>query len=295
VKYLSHGNSMVMAALSTKGLDYLRSYTSPGITTIFVNLKGATTASEVPDIWYQVRKNIGDIRHTLPAGVVGPGFNDDFGDTYGLIYGFTADGFTHRELRDYVENIRSRLLQVRDVSKIEILGAQDEQIFVEFSTQQLAGLGIDRAALIAALRAQNAVSPSGSLQTGDEKLLIRVSGAFRSENDILDINFLSNGRLIRLRDIAEVRRALADPPQPLFRVNGKFAIGLAIAMRDGGDILALGRNVKQAVGETVADLPLGIDATLVSDQPRSSGLIGMRIVYWDLHSRMSGVIVGLPE
>ena len=251
----------------TKGLDYLRSYTSPGITTIFVNLKGSTTASEVPDIWYQVRKNIGDIRHTLPAGVVGPGFNDDFGDTYGLIYGFTADGFTHRELRDYVEDIRSRLLQVPDVSKIEILGAQDEQIFVEFSTQQLAGLGIDRAALIAALQAQNAVSPSGSLQTGDEKLLIRVSGAFRSENDILDVNFLSNGRLIRLRDIAEVRRALADPPQPMFRVNGKPAIGLAIAMRDGGDILALGRNVKKAIDESVADLPLGIDATLVSDQP----------------------------
>ena len=251
----------------TKGLDYLRSYTSPGITTIFVNLKGSTKASEVPDIWYQVRKNVSDIRHTLPSGVVGPGFNDDFGDTYGLIYGFTADGFTHRELRDYVEDIRSRLLQVPDVSKIEILGAQDEQIFVEFSTQQLAGLGIDRAALIAALQAQNAVSPAGSLQTGNEKLLIRVSGAFRSENDILDVNFLSNGRLIRLRDIAEVRRALADPPQPMFRVNGKPAIGLAIAMRDGGDILALGRNVKKAIDESVADLPLGIDATLVSDQP----------------------------
>ena len=130
----------------------------------------------MPDIWYQVRKNVGDIRHTLPAGVVGPGFNDDFGDTFGLIYGFTADGFTHRELRDYVEDIRSRLLQVPDVSKIEIIGAQDEQIFVEFSTQQLAGLGIDRAALIAALQAQNAVSPAGSLQTGDEKLSFRVSG-----------------------------------------------------------------------------------------------------------------------
>ena len=229
--------------------------------------EGDRRASEVPDIWYQVRKNIGDIRHTLPAGVVGPGFNDDFGDTYGLIYGFTADGFTHRELRDYVEDIRSRLLQVPDVSKIEILGAQDEQIFVEFSTQQLAGLGIDRAALIAALQAQNAVSPSGSLQTGDEKLSIRVSGAFRSEQDILDVNFLSNGRLIRLRDIAEVRRAFADPPQPMFRVNGQPAIGLAIAMRDGGDILALGRNVKKAIDESVADLPLGIDATLVSDQP----------------------------
>jgi multidrug efflux pump len=251
----------------TKGLDYLRSYTSPGLTTIFVNLKGSTSASEVPDIWYQVRKNVGDIRRTLPSGVVGPGFNDDFGDTYGLIYGFTADGFTHRELRDHVEDIRSRLLQVPDVSKIEILGAQDEQIFVEFSTQVLAGLGIDRAGLVAALQAQNAVIPAGALQTGDEKLSIRVTGAFKSENDLLDVNFLSNGRLIRLRDIAEVRRTLADPPQPMFRVNGKPAIGLAITMRDGGDILALGRNVKKALDGAMADMPLGVDVALVSDQP----------------------------
>jgi len=251
----------------TKGLDFLRSYTIPGQATIFVNLKGSTKASEVPDIWYQVRKNIGDIRGTLPAGVVGPGFNDDFGDTFGLIYGFTADGFTHRELRDTVEDIRSRLLQVPDVSKIELLGAQDEQIFVEFSTQELAGLGVDRAALLAALRAQNAVSPAGSLETGDEKISLRVSGAFGSEADLLDVNFLSNGRLIRLRDIATVRRGYSDPPQPMFRVNGKQAIGLAIAMRDGGDILTLGRNVKKAVDDSVANLPLGIDASLVSDQP----------------------------
>jgi multidrug efflux pump len=251
----------------TKGLDYLRSYTSPGLTTIFVHLKGSTTAREVPDIWYQVRKNIGDIRRTLPQGVVGPGFNDDFGDTYGLIYAFSADGFGHRELRDYVEDMRSKLLQVPDVSKIEILGAQDEQIYVEFSTRQLAGLGIDRAALIAALQAQNAVVPSGSLQTGDEKLSLRVTGAFKSDNDLLDVNFLSNGRLIRLRDIAEVRRMLSDPPQPMFRVNGKPAIGLAIAMRGGGDILALGENARKAVDAGMAELPLGVDVALVSDQP----------------------------
>jgi multidrug efflux pump subunit AcrB len=251
----------------TKGLDFLRSYTSPGLTTIFVNLKGSTSAREVPDIWYQVRKNVGDIRRTLPQGVVGPGFNDDFGDTYGLIYAFTTDGFSHRELRDYVEEMRSKLLLVKDVSKIELLGAQDEQIYIEFSTSQLAGLGIDRAALVDALQAQNAVIPAGSLQTGDEKLSIRATGAFRSENDLLDVNFPSNGRLVRLRDIAQVRRSLSDPPQPMFRVNGKPAIGLAIAMRDGGDILALGDNVKKAIASAVTDLPLGIDVTLVSDQP----------------------------
>jgi len=253
----------------TRDLDFLRSYTSAGQTTIFVNLKGATRPADVPDRWYQVRKNIADIRHTLPAGVVGPGFNDDFGDVYGLIYGFTADGFSQRELRDHVETIRSRLLNVKDVTKIELLGTQDERIFVEFSTKQLAGLGIDRAAVIAALRAQNAVSPAGVLQTGDERLQLRVSGEFQSEHDILDVNVLSNGRLIRLRDIAEVRRADADPPQPIFRVNGKQAIGLAIAMRPGGDILALGQNVKKALEEAKADLPLGIDVSLVADQPNT--------------------------
>jgi multidrug efflux pump subunit AcrB len=251
----------------TPSLDFLRSYTSPGKTTIFVNLKGKTTAAQIPDIWYHVRKSIDDMRHTLPAGVVGPGFNDEFGDVFGIIYGVTADGFTHRELKDYVEDIRSRLMQVPDVAKIEILGAQDEKIFVEFSVQQLAGLGIDRSALTAALAAQNIVSPSGILQTGNERLTLRVSGAFESEQDILAVNFVANGRLIRLRDIAQVHRAYADPPQPMFRVNGKPAIGIAIAMREGGDILTLGRNIDEAMREIRADLPLGVDPVLVADQP----------------------------
>jgi multidrug efflux pump subunit AcrB len=251
----------------TPNLDFLRSETSPGLTTIFVNLKGATPAAEVPDIWYHVRKSIGDMRASLPSGVVGPGFNDEFGDTFGIIYGFTADGFSPRELRDHVEDIRSRLLLVPDVTKIDILGAQDERIFVEFSMQQLAGLGIDRSALISALQAQNVVSPAGVVQTGDEKLLLRVTGAFGSEQDLADINFVANGRLIRLRDIATIRRGYQDPPQPLFRVNGKDAIGLAIAMREGGDILALGRNVQQAIKEITADLPIGIEPVLVADQP----------------------------
>ena len=250
----------------TPNLDFLRSFTRAGSTTIFVNLKGSTPPREVPDIWYHVRKNVGDMRHTLPAGVVGPGFNDEFGDTFGIIYGFNADGFTHRELRDYVENIRTRLLRIADMSKIEILGAQDEKIIIKFSTEKLAGLGIDRAELVAALGAQNAVSPAGTLETGDERLALRVSGAFESELDILAVNFASHGRLLRLGDIAEVRRAYVDPPQPMFRVNGKPAIGIAIAMREGGDILALGQNVQRTMEEVTADLPLGIEPTLVADQ-----------------------------
>ena len=250
----------------TPKLDFLRSFTRAGVTTIFVNLKGSATAKEIPDIWYHVRKSIGDMRHTLPAGIVGPGFNDEFGDTFGIIYGFTADGFSHRELRDYVEDIRSKLLQVRDVSKIEILGAQDERIFVEFSMKELASLGIDRSALIAALQAQNVVQPAGTIQTGYEALSLRVSGAFRSEQDVMAINFVVGGRMLRLSDIAQVRRGYSDPPQPLFRVNGEPAIGLAIAMREGGDILALGKNIQRAMAEITADLPLGIEPRLVADQ-----------------------------
>lgn len=251
----------------TPHLDYLRSYTTAGQTTIFVNLKGETPSAQVPDIWYQVRKKINDIRTTLPQGIVGPGFNDEFGDTYGIVYGFTADGFTHRELKDYVDDVRSRLLQVPDVSKIDVIGAQDERIYVEFSTAQLAGLGINRSALIAALQAQNAVTPAGVVQTGDEKILLRISGAFRSEQDILAVNFAANGHLIRLGDIARVTRGPADPPQPIFRVNGQDAIGLAIAMREGGDILTLGRNVERAMAEITADLPIGIEPKLVAEQP----------------------------
>ncbi|MPT22495.1 MAG: efflux RND transporter permease subunit, partial [Starkeya sp.] len=247
-------------------LDFIRSYTRPGITTIFVNLKGSTTADEVPDVWYQVRKSIGDMAHTLPRGVVGPGFNDEFGDTFGLIYGFTADGFTHRELRDHVEAARSKLLQVPDVAKVELLGEQDEQIFVEFSVRELAALGINRSALVAALRAQNVVQPAGTIQTGDEKLVIDVTGAFGSEQDIANINFAVDGRMLRLADIATVRRGYADPPRPLFRTNGEPAIGLAIAMREGGDILQLGRNVDAAMAKITAELPLGIEPHLVADQ-----------------------------
>lgn len=250
----------------TPHLDSLRSFTRAGVTTIFVNLEGQANAKQVADTWYQVRKNIGDIRHTLPSGIVGPGFNDDFGDTFGIIYGFTSDGFTHRDLRDYIESVRSKLLRVPDVSKIELLGAQDERIFVEFSMKELASLGIDRAALITALQTQNVVRPAGTIQTGYENLSLRVSGAFQSEEDVSNINFVVGGRMLRMSDIAQVRRGYADPPQPMFRVNGEPALGLAISMRDGGDILALGRNLTKAMDAITTDLPVGIEPTLVSDQ-----------------------------
>jgi multidrug efflux pump subunit AcrB len=251
----------------TPYLDFIRSYTVAGQTTIFVNLQGTTPARETPNVWYQVRKKVNDIRGQMPQGIVGPFFNDEFGDTYGIIYGFTADGFSHRELRDRVEDVRARLLQVHDVSKIEIFGAQDERIYIEFSVRQLAGLGVNRQSLIQALQAQNAVTPAGVVQTSDEKILVRVSGGFQSEEDLRRINFFANGRLFRLSDIATVTRGYADPPQPMFRVNGQPAIGLGIAMRDGGDILTLGRNIEAAMAVIKADLPIGIEPRLVAEQP----------------------------
>ena len=253
----------------TPQVDTLRSYTVAGQTTIFVDLKGSTQARMVPDIWYEVRKRIGDMRHTLPQGVVGPGFNDDFGDTFGIIFGFTADGFTQRELRDHVEAARSRLLHVPDVSKVEILGAQDEVVFIEFSMERLAGLGLNYQALIGALQSQNVVRPAGVVQTGNERLAIRVSGAFQNEADIAAVNFVAGDRLVRLSDIAEIRRGFADPPQPMFRVNGQPAIGLAVAMRDGGDILALGRNLRAEMARITAGLPIGIEPFLVADQAQT--------------------------
>ena len=250
----------------TRHLDHVRSYTTAGMTTIFVDVKQSAPPAEIADVWYQVRKNIGDIRGTLPQGVVGPFFNDDFGDTFGIIYAFTADGFSFRELRDYVEAARSQLLQVPDVSKIEVLGAQDEQVFIEFSTERLAGLRLDVPTILATLQAQNLVRPAGVIQTQDERVFLRVTGAFDNERDIENVNFVSGERIFRLGDIATVRRGFVDPPQPMFRVNGKPAIGLAIAMRDAGDILTLGKNVRREIDEIRTSLPVGIEPVLVADQ-----------------------------
>ncbi len=252
----------------TPDLDFTRSYTTAGVTTVFVNLLGSTRSKDVPDRWYQVRKKIGDIRGTFPAGVIGPGFNDEFGDTYGILYAFTTDGFTPRQLRDYVEGVRSKLLEIHDVSKIDIFGAQDEKIYVEFSARRLAGLKLDRQALIAALQAQNAVTPAGVVQGTDERILVQVTGRFRSEEDLRRVNFVVDGRIFRLSDIATVKRGYSDPPQPLFRYNGTPAIGLGIAMRSGGDVLALGRSVEEAMTKITANLPVGIEPRLVADQPR---------------------------
>ena len=253
----------------TPHLDYLKSYTKAGQSTVFVYLKGSTGPAAVSDAWYQVRKKVHDIELTLPHGVIGPVCDDEFGDTYGIVYGFTADGFTNRKLRDYVEDIRSRLLQVPDVAKVNLIGAQPERIYIEFSPAKLAGYGLTAATLTAALQAQNVVVPSGVITTDAEDIKLRVSGALMSEKDILAVNFAVGDRIIRLADIAQVRREDADPPEPIFRINGKPGLGLTISMRDGGDVLALGRNIQQTMQELKANLPIGIEPVMVANQPET--------------------------
>jgi multidrug efflux pump subunit AcrB len=251
----------------TPNLDRIDSQTRPGSSTLFVHLDASTPAEEVPAIWKGVRNRIGDMRHTLPQGAVGPGFNDEFGDTFGVIYGFTADGFSPRELRDYVEGIRSELLRVPDVAKVDLLGAQDETVFVEFDPAQLASLGIAPGLIRDTLRAQNLVRPGGTLRSGTDSISVDVAGAFSSEDDLREIVLPANGRSFRLGDVAEIRRGYADPPQPMFRVNGQDALGLAIAMSAGGDVIALGQSLEARMAELTADLPIGIQTVLVANQP----------------------------
>jgi multidrug efflux pump subunit AcrB len=249
-------------------LDYLKSYTKPGESVVFVYLKDSTRASEIPDLWYQARKKVGDIKQSLPEGVQGPFFNDEFGDTYSLIFALTSDGFGKRELRDYAERVRAELLGVPDVAKIDLLGTQDEKIYLEFSTQQLAAMGLDVSQLIQTLQQQNAIQPSGTLNAQVEKTAIRVSGQFTSEESLKAVNFRVNGRFFRLSDIAKVRRDYVDPQQPMFRYNGTPAIGLAISMRKNADVLAFGEHIKERLAEVTADLPVGVEAHLVADQPQ---------------------------
>ena len=251
------------------GLDYVRSYTTPGQATVFVQFRDTLKKADVQPAFYQVRKRLGDIKGQFPDGVQGPFFNDEFGDVYGNVYAFTADGLSHRQLRDYVEGVRTKILKVPDMGKTQLLGVQAETIYLDFSTRKLAGYGIDLQALVKALQAQNAVSASGVVQAGPERVSLRVSGSFASEASLRDVNLRVNDRFFRLSDIAEISRGYEDPPAPMFRVNGRPAIGLAIAMRPGANLLHFGEALKSRMRRVEADLPVGVGVHLVSDQPRN--------------------------
>lgn len=248
-------------------LDHLRSLTSAGQSVIYVVLDDATPPDQVGESWYQARTRVGDIVSTLPAGVRGPFFNDDFGDTFGIIYGFTADGFGDREVRDWVYEARNRLLKLDDIGKVQLIGTQDETIFIEFSTNRLASLGLSMPSVISTIQAQNAVLPTGQLTTERDRTVLEVSGSLASEKDLRELNIPTASGFVRLGDIADIVRGTLDPPQPRFRVDGKPAIGLAVSMASGGDILQLGRNIDSVMSRFEHDLPIGIDLTRVASQP----------------------------
>ncbi|HWU65355.1 MAG TPA: efflux RND transporter permease subunit [Ensifer sp.] len=250
----------------TPYLDFTQSYTRAGQSVIMVNLRDSAPPEAVPDVWYKVRKKINDIAASLPAGVQGPFFDDEFGDTYGSIYTFTADGFSNRELRDRVDAIRAELLGLQDIGKVNLLGVQEEEIVIEFSSAKLASLGIDPSAAIEAIRAQNAVAPTGTVRTDAEKISLRVSGAFTSEKALRDLIFRVDGRYVRLEDIATVSRRLVDPPAPAVRVNGEPVIGLAISMAQGGNLLDFGESVKARMADISQKLPHGIEVKQIADQ-----------------------------
>jgi multidrug efflux pump subunit AcrB len=248
-------------------IDFTRSYTTPGQATIFVNLKDTTRGRAVSDAFYQIRKHIGDIQNQFPQGTLGPFFNDEFGDVFGNVYAFTADGLTMRQLRDYVEQARAEILSVPSIGKVNVLGAQDEVIYLDFSPRKVAGLGIDAQQILQTLQAQNAISPSGVIQADNERVSVRVGGQFISEDSLRAINLRVGDRFFRLSDVADISRGYLDPPSSLFRFDGQPAIGLAIAMTASGNLLTFGDALKAKMREVEAGLPIGVGVHLVSDQP----------------------------
>ncbi|MGR9221640.1 efflux RND transporter permease subunit (plasmid) [Rhizobium leguminosarum] len=250
-----------------ESLDYTKSETVAGQTTVFVELLPTTKAKDVAPTWLRIRNMIADIKGDFPTGVVGPFFNDRFGDVFGNIYAFTSDGLTQRQLRDLVEDARSKVLTVPNVGKVDVVGAQDEAIYLEFSTRQIAALGIDQQSVIQTLQAQNAVTQSGFVDAGPERIALRVSGQFTSEDSLRSINLRINDRFFPLSDVATIKRGYVDPPSSLFRFDGQPAIGLAIGMKQGANLLEFGEGLDGQMKRVVADLPIGVDVHRVSDQP----------------------------
>ncbi|CAH2399688.1 efflux RND transporter permease subunit [Mesorhizobium escarrei] len=250
-----------------ESVEHTRSLTTAGQTIVFVDLLPSTKAKDVAPTWLRVRNMIADIQADFPSGVVGPFFNDRFGDVYGNIFAFTGDGLSQRQLRDLVEGARTKVLTVPDVGKVEIVGAQNEAIFLEFSTRKMAVLGIDRSSIISTLQAQNAVAQSGFIEAGPERIALRVGGRFISEESLRAINLRVNDRFFPLTDVATITRGYVDPPTSLFRFNGKPAIALTVGMKAGGNLVDFGKALEKMIAEITQDLPVGAAVERVSDQP----------------------------
>jgi multidrug efflux pump subunit AcrB len=248
--------------------DKIRSYSKPGESVVLFQVKDSSPPDEVQQIWYTTRKKIGDMRSTLPQGVVGPFFNDEFGDVFGVIYALQGEGFSPADLKQVADNVRQRLLRVKDVNKVELFGVQDEKLYVEISQKRLAVLGLDMPQVLAALGQQNAVESAGAVQAPGDAVQVRVGGAFNSSEELRAMPIrAANGTQLRLGDIADIRLGYADPAQVKVRHNGEDSIALGISMAKGGDIIALGEALQLAVVDIEAHLPAGMKLVQVQDQP----------------------------
>ena len=249
-------------------IDKIRSYSKPGETVIILQLRESTPPKETAQSWYQARKKIGDIRATLPPGVLGPFFNDEFGDTYGSIFALSGDGFTYEEVKEYADFVRQEFLRIPTVAKVELFGVQDEKVDIEFSQNKFAQLGISFESIINQLSAQNSVEATGVLTTSKDNLQVRISGALVRVKDLENFQLRANGTTFRLGDFATVTRETKNPPQDKMRFNGKEVIGLGISMEKGGNIIELGKHLTVDVEKLKAKLPAGIQLERVSDQPK---------------------------
>jgi len=253
--------------METGEYERIVSFSRPGESNVTFMARDSMRSKDIPDLWYQIRKKIGDIRHTLPPGVQGPFFNDEFGTTFGNIYALTGEGFDYAILKDYADRIQLQLQRVKNVGKVELIGLQDEKIWIELSNVKLATLGVPLEAVRQALEAQNAVSAAGFVETISDRVQLRVTGSFETVKEIRDFPIRVAGRTFRIGDVAEVHRGFNDPPAPRMRFMGEPAIGLAVSMKSGGDILILGEALQQEFARLQQELPAGMQLRKVSDQP----------------------------
>ena len=249
-------------------LDFVRSYSKPGESVIFVTPREDTPPKDIPELWYQVRKKVGDIRITLPPGIVGPFFNDEFGDTYSLLYAFSGEGYSYAELKQVVDAARQQLLRVKDVEKVDLIGLQDERIYVEFSDKKLAELGLDASTIAEALQAQNGLTPAGTVTSLQRNLPLRLTGSFNSVESMANLAVRVEGRTFHVGDFATVTRGYIDPSEFKMRFNGKEVIGLGVTMNKKGDVLELGKTLEVTMSRIEEELPVGIDVQRVAVQSR---------------------------
>jgi multidrug efflux pump len=253
----------------TPYIDKIQSYSKPGETVIIMQLRESTPPRETAASWYQVRKKLMDIAGTLPPGVQGPFFNDEFGDTYGSILALSGDGFSYAEVKRYADSVRQQLLRVPLVAKVEQFGVQDEKINILFSGKKFATMGLTFEAIVSQIATQNAIESTGVLVTPTDNLQVRVSGALKTVKDLEELELRAGGSTLRLGDIAEIKREYTDPPQDKMRYNGKEVIGLGVSMEKGGNVIAMGKGLDETMARIKAQLPVGIELHRVTDQPRA--------------------------